>query len=190
VGVRVLSSISRARPRHGRGSRGGTCRAHHHLETILVNGEVTGAPDKRVAGGAVPPTRPKQAATASSDYLRTRSLKPEWRGSGLLTRRPVDRNHSRPPEHTHNGPVTVAVERAGLLSRQLYSSSQVRILPGPPFLRGDDRRCVHRCVCTPIGRGSALRAHSVAVRVGPDAPTCFAPSVARLNLDQAPLRIW
>jgi hypothetical protein len=25
-------------------------------------------------------------------------------------------------------------------------------------------------VCTPIGRGSALRAHSVAVRVGPDAP--------------------
>ena len=27
----------------------------------------------------------------------TRSLKPEWRGSGLLTRGPVDRNHSRPP---------------------------------------------------------------------------------------------
>ena len=26
----------------------------------------------------------------------TRSLKPEWRGSGLLTRGPVDRNHSRP----------------------------------------------------------------------------------------------
>ena len=29
--------------------------------------------------------------------IRTRSLKPEWRGSGLLTRRHVDRNHSRPP---------------------------------------------------------------------------------------------
>src|SRR6185369_3862258 len=30
-----------------------------YLETVLVNGEATGAPDKRVAGGAVPPTRPK-----------------------------------------------------------------------------------------------------------------------------------
>src|SRR5262249_59578161 len=29
-------------------------------------------------------------------------------------------------------------------------------------------------VCTPIGRGNALRAHPVAVRVGPDAPSCFA----------------
>ena len=29
----------------------------------------------------------------------TRSLKPEWRGSGLLTRGPVDRNHSRPLLH-------------------------------------------------------------------------------------------
>ena len=29
----------------------------------------------------------------------TRSLKPEWRGSGLLIRGPVDRNHSRPLLH-------------------------------------------------------------------------------------------
>ena len=33
-------------------------------------------------------------------------------------------------------------------------------------------------VCTPIGRGSALRAHSVAVRVGPDAP--YSRSVTHL----------
>jgi hypothetical protein len=33
-----------------------------YLETVLVNGEATGAPDKRVAGGAVPPTRPKHHA--------------------------------------------------------------------------------------------------------------------------------
>jgi hypothetical protein len=31
-----------------------------YLEMILVNGEATGAPDKRVAGGAVPPTRPNR----------------------------------------------------------------------------------------------------------------------------------
>src|SRR5262249_16946968 len=48
--------------------------------------------------------------------MRTRNLKPKWRGSGLLTRRPVDRNHSRPPLH---GPVTVAAERGGLLIRRL-----------------------------------------------------------------------
>src|SRR5215475_12412044 len=41
--------------------------------------------------------------------------------------------------------------------------------------RQDSRR-----VCTPAGRGSALRAHSVAVRFGPDAPIFL----------QAPLRIW
>src|SRR5262245_22335826 len=40
----------------------------------------------------------------------------------------------------------------------------VRIPADPPIL-------VLRRVCTPTGRGSALRAHSVAVRLGPDAPT-------------------
>src|SRR5437879_4946309 len=94
-----------------------TC--HVHLLSIschvLVNGEATGAPDKRVAGGAVPPTRPRPAATTGGDHLRTRSLTPEWRGSGLLTRWPVDRNHSCPPETRIIGPVTVAAERAGLL---------------------------------------------------------------------------
>jgi len=29
--------------------------------------------------------------------LRTRRVKPEWRGSGLLTRPQVDRNHPGPP---------------------------------------------------------------------------------------------
>ena len=135
-----------------------------YLDMILVNGEATGAPDKRVAGGAVPPTRPKQAAPASSDYLRTRSLKPEWRGSGLLTRWPVDRNHSRPPKHIEIGPVTVAAERAGLLSRQ-----RKLIAGSNPAWSSNQFRNQFR-VCTPIGRGNALRAHSVAVRVGPDAP--------------------
>ena len=45
--------------------------------------------------------------------------------------------------------------------------------------RGHDGRKDSLRVCTPIGRGSALRAHSVAVRVGPDAPA-FAPSPLRL----------
>ena len=162
------------------------------LDMVLVNGEATGAPDKRVARGAVPPTRPK---------MRTRSLKPEWRGSGLLTRRLVDRNHSRPPKHTTHR----TSYRSGRTGRPLKpaasSSSQVRILPGPPFLRGDDCRCVYRRVCTPTGRGSALRAHSVAVRLGPDAPSCFAltrfagsepfeASAKKGAPIHAPLRLW
>ena len=181
MGVRVLSSISRARPRHGRGSRGGTCRTHHHLETILVNGEATGAPDKRVAGGAVPPTRPKQAATASSDYLRTRSLKPEWRGSGLLTRWPVDRNHSRPPKHIEIGPVTVAAERAGLLSRQLKAHRRfesclvLQSIPQsiPRLYPNWQRECVASAFS---GRSSR-----------PRRTNSFALS---RSIDPAPLRIW
>ena len=39
---------------------------------------------------------------------------------------------------------------------------------------------VSLCVCTPIGRGSALRAHSVAVQVGPDAPILLSCSVTHL----------
>ena len=57
---------------------------------------------------------------------------------GLLTRGPVDRNHSRPPIR---GPVTVAAERGGLLIRW-QCPSQVRILPGP------------LCACTPMAEGT------------------------------------
>ncbi len=56
--------------------------------TILVTAEATSAPDKRVQRGAVPRTR------TNLDGER----KPEWRGSGLLTRPHVDHNHRRPPK--------------------------------------------------------------------------------------------
>ena len=152
-----------------------------YLDMILVNGEATGAPDKRVAGGAVPPTRPKQAATASSDYLRTRSLKPEWRGSGLLTRWPVDRNHSRPPKHIEIGPVTVAAERAGLLSRQLKAHRRfesclvLQSIPQsiPRLYPNWQRECVESAFS---GRSSR-----------PRRTNSFALS---RSIDPAPLRIW
>ena len=62
----------------------------------------------------------------------------------------------------------------------------VRIPADPPILGLD-------CVCTPIGRGTALRAHSVAVRLGPDAPVCFSIDRRIVDLAEncfAPLRIW
>ena len=43
--------------------------------------------------------------------LRTRRVKPEWRGSGLLTRPQVDRNHPGPP---FKGPVASMAERGTL----------------------------------------------------------------------------
>ena len=68
------------------------------------------SPDKREAPGAAPggrtnPTKEKHhdavqtgaARRRSQHHAWTRSLKPEWRGSGLLTRRHVARNHPGPP---------------------------------------------------------------------------------------------
>src|SRR5262245_60339869 len=72
------------------------------------------------------------------------------------------------------GPVTVAAERAGLLSRQRK------------LIAGSNPAWSSR-VCTPIGRGRALRAHSVAVRVGPDAP--FAPMLRYASGEAARLSI-
>jgi hypothetical protein len=78
------------------------------------------------------------------------------------------------------GPVTVAAERGGLLIRWLAPTAGSN-----PAWSSNSKCCVaarwYPCrdcgtqlrVCTPIGRGSALRAHSVAVRAGPDAPTCI-----------------
>jgi hypothetical protein len=43
--------------------------------------------------------------------LRTRRVKPEWRGSGLLARPQVDRNHPGPP---FKGPVASKAERGTL----------------------------------------------------------------------------
>src|SRR5215468_447105 len=59
----------------------------HHL--MACSSMVEPALDRRLTWVRFPTGQPK----------RTRSLKPEWRGSGLLTRGPVDRNHSRPPLH-------------------------------------------------------------------------------------------
>jgi hypothetical protein len=46
--------------------------------------------------------------------LRTRRVKPEWRGSGLLTRPQVDRNHPGPP---FKGPLASTAERRTLNPR-------------------------------------------------------------------------
>ena len=75
----------------------------HHL--MACSSMVEPALDRRLTWVRFPTGQPKW----------TRSLKPEWRGSGLLTRSHVDRNHSRPPMR----PVTVAAERGGLLIRWL-----------------------------------------------------------------------
>ena len=58
----------------------------------------------------------------------TRSLKPEWRGSGLLTRGPVDRNHSRPLRHSWT---SYRSGRTGGLLIRWQCRSQVRILLDP-----------------------------------------------------------
>ena len=52
-----------------------------YLETILVNGEATGAPDKRVAGGAVPPTRPKHKRQQAADICGREALNPNGEGA-------------------------------------------------------------------------------------------------------------
>src|SRR5262249_58561908 len=59
----------------------------HHL--MACSSMVEPALDRRLTWVRFPTGQPKW----------TRSLKPEWRGSGLLTRGPVDRNHSRPLLH-------------------------------------------------------------------------------------------
>ena len=66
-------------------------------------------------GGSSPSGSTRQTADMQ---LRTRSLKPEWRGSGLLTRRPVDRNHSRPPRT-----LTATDELSELLIRGLFPNA-------------------------------------------------------------------
>jgi hypothetical protein len=52
-----------------------------YLETILVNGEATGAPDERVAGGAVPPTRPKCPRRQAAITSGREALNPNGEGA-------------------------------------------------------------------------------------------------------------
>ena len=93
--------------------------------------------------------------------------KPEWRGSGLLTRRHVARNHPGPPSRT------LDQYRSGRTGRTLNPPAS-----RPPQVRTPAWSSKLR-VCTPTGRGSASRAHSVAVRIGPDAPIIFSRAQAR-----------
>src|SRR5438128_6361240 len=76
------------------------------------------------------------------------------------------------PRAALHGPVTVAAERGGLLIRWLCPP-QVQILPGP------------LCACTPTGRGNALRARSVLVRVEPGTPV-FADRDDRSRSSRSP----
>ena len=86
----------------------------------------------------------------------TRSLKPEWRGSGLLTRRPVDRNHSRPPWTSY---------RSGRTGRTLNPLAMPIAGSNPAW----SPTCLY-----PNGRGNASRARpsarwahrSLSVRIG------------------------
>ena len=52
-----------------------------YLDMILVNGEATGAPDKRVAGGAVPPTRPKRRQQQATIICGREALNPNGEGA-------------------------------------------------------------------------------------------------------------
>ena len=66
------------------------------------------------------------------------------------------------------GPVTVAAERSGLLTRWLA-----------PIAGSNPAWSSNLRVCTPIGRGSAPRPHPVLVRVEPDAPICSVTHLVR-----------
>ena len=72
----------------------------HHLMACSSMAEP--ALDRRLTWVRFPTGQPKW----------TRSLKPRWRGSGLLTRGPVDRNHSR-PLCTLSFPCSVRIWRGG-----------------------------------------------------------------------------
>jgi hypothetical protein len=66
------------------------------------------------------------------------------------------------------GPVTVAAERSGLLTRWLA-----------PIAGSNPAWSSNLRVCTPIGRGNAPRPHPVLVRVEPDAPICSVTHLVR-----------
>jgi hypothetical protein len=67
----------------------------------------------------------KTADRYRAEGPRTRSLQPEWRGSGLLTRRQVDRNHTRSPA----GPIAEWLS-GGLLTRVKVGSIPTRFTMG------------------------------------------------------------
>jgi hypothetical protein len=103
-----LAQLVRASARPAEGPRFESVRTHHpslaqqqsarpiserrqgqHLE------EEPTCPKRR--GPYVEPVQTGAACSRSQHRTWTRSLKPEWRGSGLLTRRHVARNHPGPP---------------------------------------------------------------------------------------------
>ena len=110
----------------------------------------------------------------------TRSLKPEWRGSGLLTRGPVDRNHSRPLLHPWTS------YRSGRTGRTLNPLAMPIAGSNPAW----SPTCLY-----PNGRGNASRARPVLVRVEPGTPfwrlpcaivlRCYASGeAARLSIER------
>src|SRR5262249_30072731 len=104
-------------------------------------------PDKRESQGRYLEEGPIQRGMIDGQTvdssIRTRSLKPEWRGSGLLTRRPVDRNHPGPPNNR-----TWTSYRSGRTGRPLKPAAQAH--------RRFESCLVLQCVCTPIGRGECV----------------------------------
>jgi hypothetical protein len=132
-------------------------------------------PDKRqVPNREAPPERAENAAPEIDTWFDkclgratkwTRSLKPEWRGSGLLTRGPVDRNHSRPLLHQWTS------YRSGRTERTLNP-------PATP-IAGSNPAWSSMCLY-PNGRGNASRARPVLVRVEPGIP--FSSLVATLSI--------
>ena len=67
--------------------------------------------------------------------MRTRSLKPKWRGSGLLTRRPVDRNHSRPPRTSYRSGRTGRTLNPLAQAHCRFESCLVLCVPVPQWQR-------------------------------------------------------
>ena len=120
--------------------------------------------DNRVAGGSTPP---------ACTIHRTPSLKPEWRGSGLLIRRQADRYRRRSPLTTSKDQCPERQRERPLkpLAKAFVGSSPTWFTNSPeqPALFG--RRCERRKRASVAQRrGNALRTHPVAVRICPDAP--------------------
>ena len=71
-------------------------------------------------------------AAACETRDRTRSVKPEWRGSGLLTRPQVARNHPGPPFRTSDpsgkGPGLLNRRESFVGSSPTWSSNQESVI--------------------------------------------------------------
>jgi hypothetical protein len=100
--------------------------------------------------------KPGRLAAANRCRDRTRSVKPEWRGSGLLNRSQVARNHPGPPFRTRDP----SGKGPGLLNRRESYVGSSPTWSSNSSARGE------------IGRRTILRGwrETMSVRLRPSAP--------------------